>query len=153
MNHIWCYIMVCFWINTVVGAEVGSSQITPLVHELYSQKALDFISENEETIRFIKQSYDLDDFRVLTHERLKSMAALVLAASFFARIYLSGKAKLQILALQVINAAKPISCIPDFRYYALADGITCILTRVGKGVERQYKRPKWDYQLSLLKDL
>jgi len=290
-----------YWINTVVGAEVGSSQITPLVHKLYSQRALDFISENheiksavhqvleatggrgifvidrggdrkelyddflsegkarfiirqrgdrhliyrgrqiscedlahqcktpyaetvirekdgqekpffiqfgfrpvhlpghpdrklwlvvvkgfgrkplmllttepmrpnrqviwwavqayvirwkvEETIRFIKQSYDLEDIRVLTYERLKNMSALVLAASFFASVYLGGKAKLQILALNVMNAAQRIFGIPDFRYYALADGIKTVLTRVGKGVARQDKRQKWDYQLSLLKDL
>ena len=32
----------------------------------------------EETIRYIKQSYRLEDLRVLTYERLKNMAALVL---------------------------------------------------------------------------
>ena len=36
----------------------------------------------EETIRFIKQSYDLEDVRVLTYQRLQAIAALVLAASF-----------------------------------------------------------------------
>jgi len=28
-----------YWVNTVVGVEVGSSEIAPLVHKLYSQKA------------------------------------------------------------------------------------------------------------------
>jgi hypothetical protein len=39
-----------YWVNTVVGVEVGSSEITPLVHKLYSQKAKDFVSENREII-------------------------------------------------------------------------------------------------------
>ena len=36
----------------------------------------------EDTIRFIKQSYDFEDVRVLSCQRLKSMAVLVLAASY-----------------------------------------------------------------------
>lgn len=68
------------------------------------------------------------------------MAALVLAASFLA---LMGKAKLLILVLQVMSAAKRIFGIPTFRYYGLADGIKAILTSVGKGVENQDKRPVW----------
>jgi len=35
----------------------------------------------EDTIRFIKQSYDFEDVRVLTYQRLKNMAALVLAGN------------------------------------------------------------------------
>jgi hypothetical protein len=271
-----------YWVNTVVGAEVGSSEITPLVHKLYSQKAKDFVSENqetidalrkvykatdgrgifvfdrggdrkelydelladpvrrfivhqrgdrhllyrgkrfetlslahscktpygetvlkeedgkekpyflhfgfrpvrlaghpdrklwlvvvkgfgqqplmllttepmrprretlwwivaaymtrwkiEETIRFIKQSYDLEDVRVLSYRRLQAIAALVLAASFFAAVYLGSRAKLEILALHVLQAAKRIFGIPDFRYYALADGIKEVLSRTGKGI-------------------
>jgi len=88
----------------------------------------------EETIRFIKQSYDLEDVRVLSYRRLQAIAALVLAASFFAAVYLGSRAKLEILALHVLQAAKRIFGIPDFRYYALADGIKEVLTRTGKGV-------------------
>lgn len=88
----------------------------------------------EETIRFIKQSYDLEDIRVLTYRRLQAMAALVLAASYFAAVYLGSRAKLEILAFHVLKAAKRIFGIPDFRYYALADGIKEVLTRAGKGI-------------------
>ncbi|MCP4685598.1 MAG: transposase, partial [bacterium] len=87
----------------------------------------------EDTIRFIKQSYDFEDVRVLTYRRLKNMAALVLAASYFAAVWLGAKTKLEILALHVMNAAKRVFGIPDFRYYALADGISAILGRIGKG--------------------
>jgi hypothetical protein len=44
-----------YWVNTVVGAEVGSSEITPLVHKLYSQKAKGFVSENQEMIDAVRK--------------------------------------------------------------------------------------------------
>jgi hypothetical protein len=88
----------------------------------------------EDTIRFIKQSYQEEDVRVMSYERLRNMASLVLAASFFAAVYLGQRAKLEILGYHVLRAAKRIFGIPDFRYYALADGIKTILTKAGKGV-------------------
>ena len=96
----------------------------------------------EETIRFIKQSYDLEDVRVLTYQRLQAVAALVLAASFFAAVYLGRRAKLEILALHVLKAAKRIFGIPDFRYYALADGIKEVLSKAGKGILGKGAIPK-----------
>ena len=87
----------------------------------------------EETIRFIKQSYDMEDIRVLTYDRLKNMSVLVLAASYFAAVWLGTTAKLNILAMHAITAAKRLFGIPDFRYYALADGIKTIFKRIGKG--------------------
>lgn len=88
----------------------------------------------EETIHFIKQSYDLEGIHVLTYGRLQAMAALVLAASYFAALYLGYKDKLGILAFHVLKAAKRIFGIPDFRYYALADGIKEILSRAVRGI-------------------
>jgi hypothetical protein len=88
----------------------------------------------EDTIRFIKQSYNVEDIRVLTYERLKNMAAFVLAAAFFTAVRIGYKPKLQILALHALNAAQRIFGIPDFRYYALADGIKAILSKGGRGI-------------------
>lgn len=87
----------------------------------------------EDTIRFIKQSYDIEDIRVLTYDRLRNMSVLVLAASYFAAVWLGTTAKLTILAMHAMNAAKRLFGIPDFRYYALADGIKAIFKRIGKG--------------------
>jgi hypothetical protein len=81
----------------------------------------------EETIRFIKQSYQLEDIRLLTSERLRNMAALVMVAAYFACVYLGKMVKLKILVQHIQNAAKRIYGIPEFRYYALADGIRQIL--------------------------
>jgi len=94
----------------------------------------------EETIRFIKSSYDLEDIRVLTYRRLKNMAALVLAAAFFAAVHLGLKIKMEVLAMHVMDAAKRIFGIPNFRYYALADGIREILTRTARGIAHKQRK-------------
>ncbi len=87
----------------------------------------------EDTIRFLKQSYDFEDVRVLTYQRLKNMATLLLAASYFSMVWLGTKTKLTILSMHVMEASKRIFGIPDFRYYALADGIKAVFKRIGKG--------------------
>jgi hypothetical protein len=83
----------------------------------------------EETIRFGKQSYQVEDIRVLTYERLRNLIVLVLAAMFFTAVVIGAKMKLSILASHVLKAARRLFGIPDFRYYALSDGIREILCR------------------------
>ncbi len=77
----------------------------------------------EETIRFTKQSYDLEDIRVMTYDRLRNMVALVNAVAFFTAVVLGPRVKLHVLANHLITAAKRLFGVPNFRYYALADGI------------------------------
>jgi hypothetical protein len=77
----------------------------------------------EETTRFIKQSYQLEDIRLLTYIRLQNMMALVQAAAYFAMVYLNLRTKLRVLTGHVLLAARRVFGIPDFRFYALADGI------------------------------
>ena len=77
----------------------------------------------EEAIRFVKQSYDLEDIRVLTSQRLRNMAVLVNAVAFFTAVVLGTRIKLAILATHLVTAAKRLFGIPNFRLYALADGI------------------------------
>jgi len=83
----------------------------------------------EEAIRFIKQAYDLEDVRVRTYERLRNMTVLVTAAMYFTAVVLGTRIKLQILAVRAIAAAKRFFGVPDFRYYAIADGIRELLQR------------------------
>ena len=84
----------------------------------------------EETIRFIKQSYRLEDLRVLTYERLRNLAALVIATAYFAAVWLGQSLKLAVLASRVLKAAKRFFGVPEFHYYALADGIRFLLSRL-----------------------
>ena len=81
----------------------------------------------EEAIRFIKQSYRLEDIRLLTYRRLRCMAALVMAAAYFACAHLGKQLKLAVLLKRVYKAAKRIYGIPEFRYYAIADGLKNLL--------------------------
>jgi hypothetical protein len=86
----------------------------------------------EETIRFIKQSYQLEDLRVLDYERLRNLAALVMAAAYFAAVWLGESLKLAVLATRVSRIAKRFFGVPEFHYYALADGIAVLLSRLGQ---------------------
>ncbi|MBQ6911899.1 MAG: transposase [Bacteroidales bacterium] len=91
----------------------------------------------EETIRFIKQSYRLEDMRLLNYERLKNMAALVLCASAFAASWMGLGERLEILVSHVVDMSKRIHQVPEFFYYALADGIRRLFTRYGNGWGRK----------------
>ena len=87
----------------------------------------------EETIRFMKQSYNLEDLRLLDYDRLRNMVALVLAAAFFAAVFLGENLKLSVLTRHVTRLAKRFFGVPDFHYYALADGISTLLRRAARG--------------------
>lgn len=85
----------------------------------------------EETIRFIKQSYRLEDMRVLDYERLKNLTVLVLATAYFCASWLGERLKLSVLVTRVTAVAKRFFGVPEFHYYALADGIGVLLSRLG----------------------
>lgn len=63
------------------------------------------------------------------------MMALILAVAYFAMVYLGIKTKLRVLARHVLKAARRLFGIPDFRFYALADGIRDLLFGRKKGLE------------------
>ena len=82
----------------------------------------------EETIRFIKQTYDLENIRVLKYARLQNMMALLLAVFYFVAIILDQSQKLTVMAGHVLKCAKRVFGIPDFKYYALGDGLSNIFS-------------------------
>lgn len=83
----------------------------------------------EETIRYIKQCYALENVRVLRYTSLQNLYVLVLLAAHFACAVLGFSAKLQVMSGHLLKAAKRIFDIPQFFYYALADGIKAIFAR------------------------
>jgi hypothetical protein len=93
----------------------------------------------EDVIRFVKQSYRLEDMRCLTYHRLQALMALVTAAAFFAAVYLGLRMKLRVLAGHVLRASKRVFGIPDFRLYALADGIRQYLYSQTQGLKRFFE--------------
>lgn len=86
----------------------------------------------EETIRFIKQSYQLEDVRVLDYERLRNLVALVLAVVYFTAVWLGESLKMSVLLTKATRMAKRFFGIPDFHYYAIADGVGALLRNLGK---------------------
>jgi hypothetical protein len=100
-----------------------------------SQKKIWFIIEAylkrwsiEETIRFIKQTYDLENIRVLKYTRLQNMMVLLLAVFYFVSVILDQNQKLTIMTGHILKSAKRVFGIPDFKYYALGDGLSNIFS-------------------------
>ena len=84
---------------------------------------------SREAIRFIKQSYKLEDRRVLSYERLRNMTGLVNAVAFFTAVVLGTRIKLDDLASYLLTAFKRLFGIPTFHRYALDDGIREVCAR------------------------
>jgi hypothetical protein len=88
----------------------------------------------EESYRFIKQAYNLEDVRVLSYTALRTMVVLVQAVFYFISVELGKKLKLNILLKKIYEKAKRFFEIPDFRHYAIADGIYRILFASKTGI-------------------
>jgi hypothetical protein len=95
----------------------------------------------EETIRFIKQTYDLENIRVLRYTRLQNMMALLLAVFYFAAVILDQNQKLTIMTGYILKSAKRVFGIPDFKYYALGDGLSNIFSRFPGQLKKQEETP------------
>ena len=59
---------------------------------------------------------------------------LVLARAYFASVYIGKRAKLVILVQHIQRAAKRIYVVPEFRFYAIADGIKQLLFGRNRGI-------------------
>ncbi len=62
----------------------------------------------EETIRFIKQCYGLENVRLLTYESLRNLMPLVLAATYFVAAALDTRLRLRVMASVLLTGAKRI---------------------------------------------
>jgi hypothetical protein len=101
----------------------------------------------EESYRFIKQGYNLEDIRVLTYTRLRNMMVMVQAVFYFVSVELGKKLKLNILLKKLYEKAKRFFEIPDFKQYAIADGIYQLL--FGQKAGLQQELPKSTDQMLL----
>ena len=86
----------------------------------------------EETIRFVKQAYEIEDVRLLRYDRLKARVAIVLAVAYFAMAWLGLGDKLAVLADHVKRVSKRMFDMPDFFFYAIADGLRTLFSRHGR---------------------
>jgi len=83
----------------------------------------------EETIRYVKTCYDVENVRVLNYQGLQNLMPLLLAVMYFAACVLDHDARLRVMAGYVERAAKRLFGVPDFKYYALADGLRSIFAQ------------------------
>ena len=83
----------------------------------------------EDTIRHIKTCYDIENVRLLNYQGLQNLMPLILAVVYFAACVLDQDARLRVMAGYVEKAAKRLFGIPDFKLYALADGLSSIFAR------------------------
>jgi hypothetical protein len=70
----------------------------------------------EETIRFGKQTYGIEDIRPRRYARLQNMTASTVAAAYFVAVWLGEGVSLPLLTHHALTAAKRLFSIPDFRY-------------------------------------
>jgi hypothetical protein len=101
----------------------------------------------EESYRFIKQAYNLEDVRVLSYTGLRNMMVLVQAVFYFVSAELGKNLKLNILLKKLFEKAKRFFEIPEFRQYAIADGIYKILFSSQTGIFPQLTRQHRSAQL------
>ena len=74
----------------------------------------------------------LEDVRLMKYTKLKNMAALVLAVSYFAAAWLGHNVKAEILVEHLTRMSRQICETPDFHYYALAAGLKMAFMRHGR---------------------
>ena len=83
----------------------------------------------EDTIRHIKQSYNLEDLRLFKYAKIKSMAAVVLATAYFSMAWIGNSEKHDVIARSIARMSFRIHDVPEFHFYAIADGASDILKR------------------------
>ena len=105
----------------------------------------------EETIRFVKQAYEIEDVRLLRYDRLKAMVAIVLAVAYFAMAWLGLREKLAVLSDHVKRVSRRMFEVPEFFFYAIADGVCRLFTRHGRwnGLDGPDEEPEEPCQLEL----
>ncbi len=101
----------------------------------------------EEGYRFIKQAYNLEDVRVLSYTGLRNIMVLVQAVFYFVSAELGKNLKLHLLLKKVFEKAKRFFEIPEFKQYAIADGIYKILFASQTGIFPQLIKKQTKGQL------
>lgn len=81
----------------------------------------------DESYRYIKQCYQLEDVRVRSYISIRNIVVLVLAVSYFAAVYLGQSIKLKMLVERIFIVSKRFFGVPSFFNYAIADGIFNLL--------------------------
>ncbi|MCR5753149.1 MAG: hypothetical protein K6G91_14445 [Kiritimatiellae bacterium] len=85
----------------------------------------------EDTIRYAKQSYNLEDIRLFKYGKIKAMAAVVLAAMYFSMAWIGNSQKHEVIARSVARMSFRVHGVQDFHFYSIADGASDVLKGLG----------------------
>ena len=110
----------------------------------------------DECYRYIKQSYNLEDFRVMSYNSIRNITVLVHAIAYFTSIYMGISLKLKVIVNKIYILSKRFFGVPTFFNYAMADGIFELLKPSKIGIVTDYVGktgpPHQIFQLSLFPD-
>lgn len=81
----------------------------------------------EESFRFLKHEYHLEDVRVRSYVGLRNSIAIMHAVFYFVSVYLHRGLRVNILLEKILEKAKRFFEVPVFKHYAIADGIYRLL--------------------------
>lgn len=87
----------------------------------------------DECYRYIKQSYNLEDIRVLSYNSIRNIVALVHCIAYFTSIYIGIPLKLKVMVQKIFFLSKRFFGVPSFFNYAMADGIFELLKNSRNG--------------------
>jgi hypothetical protein len=102
----------------------------------------------DESFRYIKQCYNLEDIRVRRYTSIRNMVALILAVAYFAAVYLGDNLKLKMLVERIYLVSKRFFGVPTFFNYAIADGLYNLLFPDKTGIKEAARTKKPEFQLS-----
>lgn len=101
----------------------------------------------DESFRYIKQCYNLEDIRVRHYTSIRNIVVLILAVSYFAAVYLGENLKLKMLVERIYLVSKRFFGVPTFFNYAIADGLYKLLFPDKTGIRSLPKNKNPDFQL------
>ncbi len=102
----------------------------------------------DESFRYIKQCYNLEDIRVRAYISIRNMVVLILAVAYFAAVYLGDNLKLKMLMERIYLVSKRFFGVPTFFNYAIADGLYNLLFPDKTGIKEIARAQKPEFQLS-----
>jgi hypothetical protein len=108
----------------------------------------------DESFRYIKQCYNLEDIRVRRYTSIRNSVVLILAVAYFAAVYLGDNLKLKMLVQRIYLVSKRFFGVPTFFNYAIADGLYNLLFPDKKGIAEftRAKRPEFQLSFSFWED-
>jgi hypothetical protein len=85
----------------------------------------------EESFRFLKNEYNLEDVRVRSYIAIRNVVAILHTVFYFLSVELGVRLSLNIMFKKVMEKAKRFFEVTIFRQYALADGLGRMLFETG----------------------